>query len=156
MSAAYGRRHLLATERTCLLVLSRAYRNTATSALQVLTGIPPITRKLEREAANTQILRLGKTVPGIDIDPKGVATKVSKYKTDSYKEYFQVILHKDHTGELHVYTNGPKNEKGRVWAAIVVYHNQVEMHAWQERLSDNNSVYQTELYVIYIAINWII
>ena len=39
-------------------------------------GIPPITRKLEREEANTQILRLRKTLPGTDVDQKDVATKV--------------------------------------------------------------------------------
>ena len=110
-SAAHGRRHLLAMQITCLLELSRTYRNAATSTLQVLTGIPPITRKLVSEAANTQILRLGKTVPGIDIDRKevAIATKVSKYKTDSYTEYFHKILLKDYTGELQVYTGGSKN-----------------------------------------------
>ena len=67
-------------------------------------------------------------MPGIDIDPKEIAIKVSKYKTDSYTEYFHEILVKDYTGELQIYTDDSKNEEGRVGAAFVVYHNQVEMH----------------------------
>ena len=53
-------------------------------------------------------------MPGIGIDLREVATKVSKYKTDSYKEYFHEILLKDYTGELQIYTDGSKNEEGRV------------------------------------------
>ena len=96
-------------------------------------------------------------MPGIDIDRKevAIATKVSKYKTDSYTEYFHKILLKDYTGELQVYTDGSKNEEGRLGVAFVIYHIQVEIRTCQARLSDNNSVYHAELYAIYDAVNWI-
>ena len=48
-----------------------------------------------------QTLSLGKTVPGINVDPKEVATKVSKYTTDSYTERFHLEIMQ----ENYKYTN---------------------------------------------------
>lgn len=59
ITQSHGVCHLLAAQKKALLLISRTYKNTASSALQVLTGIPPLDLQLEAEAEFTLVTRLG-------------------------------------------------------------------------------------------------
>ncbi|GBM37341.1 hypothetical protein AVEN_40289-1 [Araneus ventricosus] len=50
-------------QRPFLLALTRTYRTTATSALQVILGIPPVYLQLQQEARVTAIRRLNISLP---------------------------------------------------------------------------------------------
>lgn len=58
ISKSHGLRLISSIQAQCLLLISRAYKKTATSALCVLTGIPPLHLQLKSIATSGRILRL--------------------------------------------------------------------------------------------------
>ncbi|GBL89665.1 hypothetical protein AVEN_104621-1 [Araneus ventricosus] len=57
------KRKLNTIQRPLLLVLTGAYRTTATSALQVILGIPPLYIQLQQEARISAIRKLNISLP---------------------------------------------------------------------------------------------
>ncbi|CAL1263674.1 unnamed protein product [Larinioides sclopetarius] len=87
-------RKLLTIQRKFLLTITRAYHTTATSSLQILTGIPPLNLSVEKEANFIKLSRFRKsiTISGNTIHPEefeeqkiGHEVHPAKFNLDSHK-----------------------------------------------------------------------
>lgn len=151
MWRSHGQRLLSSVQRSVLILISRAYRNTSTHALQVLLGLPPLDLQLEAESKFVNLTRLGVSIDNFcssDFD-----SKISKYNLPPFRESLRQCLCEDYSGEIVIYTDGSKMEEGTS-AAFCVYNENNLIDFWQTRLSSSNSVFQAELLAIKHAIIW--
>lgn len=153
MSRYHGARHLLAAQRKALLLISRAYKNTSSSALQVLTGIPPVDLQLEAEAEFARVSRLG--ISSTRLNAQLYATKVSKYKLPSTLQQIKTCSTQDFRGDIHIFTDGSKTIEGTA-SDFCAYKDQNLIHTWRARLDAGNSVFQAELLAIGEAVRWVL
>lgn len=134
-----------------MLLITRAYANTATAALQVLTGLVPLDLQLEAEAEFSGTARLGKSKN--IYNPSIYIPKCSKYQLSPLMEDINIITDEEFTGKIRIYTDGSKNEIGTGSAFCVFKENQ-QLFSWRDRLSRGNSVFQSELHAIHSALKW--
>ncbi|GBO00159.1 hypothetical protein AVEN_212418-1 [Araneus ventricosus] len=111
------KRKLNTIQRPFLLALTGAYRTTATSALQIILGIPPIYLQLQQEARVTAIRRLNISlpdtlttlVPGEDEkEETGWAAHTAECPSE---EQISLVDGGGITSGTRIYTDGSKTEK---------------------------------------------
>lgn len=143
-----GTRHLLAAQRKALLLISRAYRNASTAALQILTGLPPLDLQLETEYEFARVTRLGVSIPSY-FAPL-FSSKCSKYRLSSLLDPITVCRIQDFMDKTHIHTDGSKT-KSSTASAFCVFRKQ-HIYSWQMKLDPGNSVFQAELYATLRAV----
>lgn len=151
MWPSHGKKLLLSIQRSALLLITRAYAQTSTVALQVVTGLPPIDLQLGGEAEFSSTSRLG--VPVNDLDPILFSSKCNKNLIDPTKPLINIIDTANYSGSFRIYTDGSKTEKG-VGMAFCVFQGDQLVHSWSAGLGVDNSVFQAELQAIKSAIFW--
>lgn len=65
LQKSHGYRLVSSIQAQCLLMISRAYRKTATLALCTLTGIPPLVHQLRKDSIVGRVLCLGVLADGL-------------------------------------------------------------------------------------------
>ncbi|GBN02552.1 hypothetical protein AVEN_89519-1 [Araneus ventricosus] len=148
-------RKLDSIQRSFLLSISGAYRTTSTAALQVLLGLPPLALKLQQEAAITNLIRLRKPDPKLQLSPDNYEQPLSRRKT-----HRSLFLQKDQIslsdGGLYppseaIYTDGSKTEKGVGAAYCRISQNQI-IECWSGQLPSQATVFQAELLALSKAV----
>lgn len=151
MWKSHGIRHLQSAQRSALLLMTRAYRNTSTNALQILTGLPPIDLQLEMESVFARTTRLG--ISSDNHFSPLYFPKCSKNSLNPLFDGLQTIKITDYKGDIIIYTDGSKSDVG-TGAAFIVKRQDQFIHSWRARLSHQNSIFQAELCAIDKAIDW--
>lgn len=154
-------RRIDSIQRGCLLYILKAYSTSPTNALQVVTGLPPLRLFVEFEAkkgllcrnkTNIQLqngtfvghLQLQSNVTGWTEHPAISPTDV-QISTISSEDRITSV-----DDEISIYTDGSKTESG-VAAAFVIYKANDILFRWSCKLHNNNTVFQSELFAIYMA-----
>ena len=120
MLSSHGSQHLLSAQRQVMLLISRAYRNTSTVALQVLTGLPPLDLQLSKEAEFSRVIR-----HGISIERHSAPFyhyKNSKHIIPPTWEGISLIKLNEFQGDTIIFTDGSKSDSG-VGSAFCAYKN---------------------------------
>lgn len=153
LQKAHGLRLISSIQYQCLLLITRAYKKTATNALCVLTGLPPLHLQLELISSSGKTSRLGKSSG--DLDPIMFQCKQKSSQICPYKQYLNILddNQKEDVGTVQIYTDGSKLE-GNTGYAFCVFDQQTKIYEEKTHLQNNNSVYQAELLAIYDAIEW--
>ncbi|XP_035218788.1 uncharacterized protein LOC118192019 [Stegodyphus dumicola] len=155
-------RHLSSIQRQFMLNITRAYRTTATSALNILAGLVPLHISAEREAVLQQVKQLRQPatlyeetywprdyeIPanplefhpaqqsvGVRINLKGRPEDMNRYNT-------------------RIFTDGSKMDDN-VGCAYVMFQGQEQVAQWKGHLNKNNSVFQGEALAIQKAVQHI-
>ncbi|GBN54262.1 Retrovirus-related Pol polyprotein from type-1 retrotransposable element R1 [Araneus ventricosus] len=144
------RRKLNTIKRPFLLVLTGAYRTTATLALQVILEILPLYLQLRQEARLTAIRRLNISLPDtlttlipreVEKGETGWATHPAECPSE---EQISLVDDGGITSGTRIYMDGSKTEKG-VGAAFCVWSGQNIVCRWLAKLQHCNTVFQAEL-----------
>ena len=151
MSPSHGNRHILSIQRGIMLLLSRAYKNVSTDALQVLTGLAPLDIQMSLEAEYSAAIRHG--VSTANVFAPLYHYKISKHVLDPTWNGIHLCKIEDYKGLIQIYTDGSKSDEG-TGSAFCVLRANTEIHSWSARLSSENSVFQAELFAILNAIIW--
>ncbi|GBN06930.1 hypothetical protein AVEN_181215-1 [Araneus ventricosus] len=144
------KRKLNTIQRPFLLALTGAYITTATSALQVILGIPSLYLQLHQEARVTAIRRLNISLP--DTLTTLVPGEVEKGETGwaahpaecPSEEQISLVDGGGITSGTRIYTDASKTEKG-VGASFCVWSGQNVVCRWLAKLQYYNTIFQTEL-----------
>ncbi|XP_035215682.1 uncharacterized protein LOC118189218 [Stegodyphus dumicola] len=148
---------LLSIQRSQLLVISRAYRTSPTSALQAFTGLPPLDLVVERETAVIKATRLNKNTSlwGQSI----IHTDYEKYKS----RYLCHPAQFDLMDTIHInsdspaqndhalYTDVSKTKAGTGCGFCELDKGSI-IFSWKRRLNESNSVFQAELIALHATI----
>ncbi|GBM13651.1 hypothetical protein AVEN_229612-1 [Araneus ventricosus] len=137
-------------QRPSLPPLTGAYRTTATSALQVILGIPPLYLQLQQKARVTAIRRLSISLPDTLTTP--VPGEVEKGETGwaahpaecPTEEQISLVDGGGITSDTRIYTDGSKTEKG-VGASFCVWSEQNIVYRWLAKVQNYNRVFQALL-----------
>lgn len=154
-----ARDKLTSLHRPFLRQISRGYKTISTDALNVLTGIPPITIQLRYEFKRTCMLQLNdQTLINELAYATVIQQKVKAWTLHPAREtsHFQVNTELNtyaHSAGLSIFTDGSRTTTG-VAAAFCVTRRGEEVHQWSCRLGNNNTVFQAELYAIHQALEW--
>lgn len=154
LQKAHGLRELSAIQAQCLLLVSRAYKKTATIALCTLTEILPLHLKMEKIATQGAVLRLHRT--SNTYKPEDYQQKYIPTDIPPFIEYYK--WSDEHTPQipepqLEIYTDGSKMEEG-VGYAFCVFQDGNELFKLQKRLRPCDSVFQAEQLAILDALKW--
>ncbi|GBN10465.1 hypothetical protein AVEN_90710-1 [Araneus ventricosus] len=137
-------------QKPFLLALTGAYRATATSALQVILGIPPLYLQVQREARVTAIRRLDISLPDtlttlvpgeVEKGETGWAAHPAECPTE---EQIYLVDGGGITSGTRTYTDGSRTKKG-VGGEFCVWSEQNIVYRWLAKLQDYNTVFQAEL-----------
>lgn len=148
---SHGHRLLSSIQTNSFLLISGAYKKSATIALSVLTCSPPLTLKCFQSATQGRVLRLQESCENFkpcDYQRKGRASRICPYKNCFYWSYDS-----SHKTDIEIYTDGSRTEEGTAYA-YCVYENSLPIHSQQTILNSNNSIFQAELLAIADAIDW--
>lgn len=154
-----NRQKLTSLQRPFLLRFSRGYKTISTDALNVLTGIPPITVTLDYEFQRTRIIQLkDENLRSALFSQQTIQEKVFGWQLHPASEttHFQVNINKHSykpSPHTTLYTDGSSTETG-VAAAFCILEGSDVIHQWASRLGDNNTVFQAELFAILSALEW--
>ncbi|XP_035226462.1 uncharacterized protein LOC118198796 [Stegodyphus dumicola] len=154
------RRLLLSMQRLQLLFICKGYRTTSTTALQVLSGIPPLNLQAERESLIARVLKLGED--GVLWEQHHFAEDFEKHKPVTQGHPAETHLKKcilghyvtpkdNHTA---IFTDSSKTETG-TGSAFCVLKGNTAGYKWKRRLGIRNSVFQAELAALKAAINYV-
>lgn len=151
MWRSHGSRLLLSAQRKALLLISGAYANTSTEALQILLGIPPLDLQLEAESTLTRVVRLGVSVS--PFSAMDYVHKTSQYLSPRVPVDPVMNLASEFQGNTIIYTDGSKHDN-TTGAAYCVFRNDELFSTWQGQLRQHNSVFQAEGLAILRAVQW--
>ncbi|XP_035227157.1 uncharacterized protein LOC118199407 [Stegodyphus dumicola] len=151
------RRRLISLQRPFLLLITRAYRTTSSSALQVLSGVPPLDLSVERESMLANVLRLRHSFSlwGMTYNPSDYTHHYSTFIC-SPSEY-DLPLRISHNSsnlpstDFSIFTDGSRIDEG-TGCGLCVYSQQTLQFSWKRSLGPANSVYQSELFALRKAV----
>lgn len=161
---AHGFRKLSALQRSAVLSFINAYKTTSTDAVLVLSGIPPIHLQLQRLH---KIFKLKKTEETISINDIHYQNKTLEKSPPTHATNTTILTKNIHfpptknnyelkdNKEIKIFTDGSKQEDQTAYSYIVFEGKRV-IYSKNERLKNDNSVYQAELKAILEAITWTI
>lgn len=152
LQKSHGLRSLSSIQATLLLMITRAYKKTATAALCVLAGIMPLSIRLKQISTVGRVLRLG--IPVEDYSPFLFQVKSSSHQVVPYIEYMKWQDEFTLEPSLQIYTDGSKLERGTGYS-FCAYLNNMNIHQSQYQLHPENSIFQAELLAIKSAIEWV-
>ncbi|GBN09661.1 hypothetical protein AVEN_6505-1 [Araneus ventricosus] len=127
-------------QRPFLLNITGAYRTTPTAALQAITGIMLLEYKFEAEAKYTMLTRLRKAITdeGESLAPEDFEEKATgcTFHPADFLEESRIDTEEDlqAVGDLNIYTDGSKTDKGVSSAFCTINEGQELQHHWQGRL----------------------
>lgn len=148
----YGEKLISSIQYQCLLLISRAYKQTSTAALCTLTGIPPLNLQIKKTATEGRVLRLG--LPTENHNPSLYENKENTSHVTPYKEYLNILEEeKEDEADIQIYTDGSKLNNNTGYAYCVYKSNKL-IREDQTQLRSENTVYQAELLAIEEAITW--
>lgn len=150
-------------QRSPALRISRAYRTTSTAALQVISGLEPLSLVASREAAFYRYLR-GTAVPSLfnnqSIPPVGMDFNVQWNLHPAVQPiitWTKVSLSEDLQSQYSLFTDGSKNDTGSMYVgcSFIVFKNNIEYFSQSFSLPKYASIFQAEAVAILKAIHWI-
>lgn len=141
-------RKLNAMQRPFLLAICRAYRTTPNSAIQVLSGCPPLYLLAKKKY---EIYLRRSTSDNLD-SPIEVTSfpHPSEVETLDIQNFSTEI---EEENDYLCYTDGSKLD-GKVGLAIVLIRDNITFNTQEARLPDECSVFQAELQAIKQAVDW--
>ncbi|GIX89956.1 RNA-directed DNA polymerase from mobile element jockey [Caerostris extrusa] len=146
---------LSSIQRLFTLRITRAYRTSPSSALLILSGIPPLHLTVKKEAIITNVTRLGKNdkFGSTHFNTADYDTQISQWTEPPWLKPSTAIENHLHSSNLTIFTDGSKINN-QVGSAFVAYKTDKEIFNWQAKLDNKNSVYQAELLAIFKALQW--
>ncbi|GIY75060.1 non-ltr retrotransposon cats [Caerostris extrusa] len=144
-----------AQPRLFTLRITRAYRTSPSSALLILSGLPPLHLTVKKEAIITNVTRLGKNdkFGSTHFNTVDYDTQISQWTEPPWLKPSTALEHHLHSSNLTIFTDGSKINN-QVGSAFVAYKTDKEIFNWQAKLDNKNSVYQAELLAIFKALQW--
>ncbi|XP_023218013.1 uncharacterized protein LOC111620327 [Centruroides sculpturatus] len=154
----HPKRKLVSSQRRALLLITRAYKTTSNSSLQVLAKKPPIdTYRLSiLQKRRLRQLKWGGTVEitSCTINYNDIEWPSSFKETRSPGETSVCKFTSSENADIHVFTDGSRINDN-VGSSFVAYINNIEVHHQMYRLDSRCTVFQAELYAIGMAIDYI-
>ena len=151
MWPSHGNRHILSIQRNVMLLISRAWRNTSTNALQLLTGLPPLDLQIAAEAQYAGVIRHG--ISTEEFFAPLFHYKNSKHLIDPTWDGIPLTKLEAFKGNIFIFTDGSKTDN-HVGSAYCAFQDRTLLHEWEAQLGSENSVFQAELFAIKNAIIW--
>ncbi|XP_035215007.1 uncharacterized protein LOC118188623 [Stegodyphus dumicola] len=155
-------RSLQSIQRSFLLNISKAFRTTSTSALQVITGLLPLHLRTEQEGARQLLKLLNQQVTfyGEHYSPEDYERPYNRLRLHpaAYGLGVHVTLRESTQlpdGDYYIYTDGSKIEDN-TGCAFAVFHHGTLLHQWKAHLHGHNSVFQGEAFAIVNATKYIL
>ncbi|GIY00343.1 uncharacterized protein CEXT_145251 [Caerostris extrusa] len=146
---------LSSIQRLFTLRITRAYRTAPSSALLILSGLPPLHLTVKKEAIITNVTRLGKNdkFGSTHFNTIEYDTQISQWTEPPWSKPSTTLENHLPSSNITIYTDGSKinNQMG---SAFVAYKTEKEIFNWQGKLNNKNSVYQAELLAIFKALQW--
>lgn len=135
-----------------LRVICRAYKKTSHTALSTITGIPPINLKLNEEAKTQQLFQLKSPIKlkDTEITPDNYEQDYNIWFFPPFITFNDFINPNNFLPLINIYTDGSKTDLG-VASAYCIFINNSQTDSWSKKLSKHNSIFQAELYAIYMA-----
>ncbi|GBM11335.1 hypothetical protein AVEN_13571-1 [Araneus ventricosus] len=141
-------------QRVFLIKLLRPYRTTATQALNVLSGIPPLHITAKMEYLRFQIWTCRS---------RGLDGVIDLFKLDKFEKLSEIPLNtrvlelRDKVQDSHfeVYTDGSKVDGG-VGFSVCILHGEIQHKIICKKLEPQNTVFQAELAALGEAVDWAI
>ncbi|GBO39300.1 hypothetical protein AVEN_17203-1 [Araneus ventricosus] len=139
-------------QRVFLIKLLRPYRTTATQALSILSGIPPLHVTAKMEYLRFQIWTCRS---------KGLDGVIDLFKLDKFEKLTEFPLNtrvlelRDKVQDSHfeVYTDGSKVD-GDVGFSVCILHGEIQHKIICKKLQLQNTVFQAELAALGEAVDW--
>lgn len=161
---AIGLKKLSSIQRSAVLSFVNAYKRISTDALLTLIGIPPILLQLQKLE---KIFKIKKTKDILEINNEqylniNLETNPPTFLTNTSESINNLLFPQtnnryklQNNKEIKIFSDGSRQE-GKTAYSFVVFKGKQEIYNKKERLSNNNSVYQAELYAISQSISWTI
>ncbi|XP_035232581.1 uncharacterized protein LOC118204360 [Stegodyphus dumicola] len=151
------RRRLISLQRPFLLLITRAFRTTSSSALQVLSGVPPLDLSVERESMLANVLRLRNSFSlwNRTYSPSDYMHHYSSFICSPSE--FDLPLRISHNSsnipstDFSIFTDGSRIDGG-TGCGLCVYSQQTLQFSWKRSLGPVNSVFQSELLALRKAV----
>lgn len=143
--------------RPILIGITRSYQTVSTPALYILAGVMPLDLQAIQDASRFLIktARERVQIDGVDFDPEDYEKSVDIGKIHPAKRTTIPFDSVKPTGEgFEAFTDGSGLD-GRKSAGLVVLRNGQICFKAGERLRDGNSVFQSELAAIEMALEWV-
>lgn len=161
---SHGYRKLSALQRSAVLSFVNAYKSTSTDAVLVLSGIPPIHLQLQKL---NNIFKIKKTKEAIIINSTQYQTNSLEITPPTFLTNTTIPINNIHfpptqnsyelknNKDFKIFTDGSKLDEHTAYS-FIVFEGQHEIFRKNERLKNDNSVYQAELQALLEAIIWTI
>ncbi|GBL97705.1 hypothetical protein AVEN_248654-1 [Araneus ventricosus] len=141
-------------QRVFLIKLLRPYRTTATQALNVLSGIPPLHITAKMEYLKFQIWTCRS---------RGLDGVIDLFKLEKFEKLSKIPLNtrvlelrdKVHGSHFEMYTDGSKVD-GCVGFSVCILHGEIQHKIICKKLEPQNTVFQAELAALGEAVDWAI
>ncbi|GBN26118.1 hypothetical protein AVEN_217409-1 [Araneus ventricosus] len=148
------RKKLDSIQRLYLLYITRAYRTTATAALQEVTGLQPLHLQIQQEATYARVARArySSNFFTLIFNPTDYESKSSgiHIQPPNFLLRNQISTAENHrgSGTKTIYADGSKTDEG----TYCILENYGIIASWQGKLDHSNSVFQAEILAIKLAI----
>ena len=131
-------RKLAAIQRSFLLTIHKTYKTTPNTAIQVLSGCPPLHLSVKMRFDYHELKN-----NTINLD---LPTNVGEQNHPKIVVPIPLINWENHnkSSNFECYTDGSKMNS-KVGASVVIYKKEVELKTWNARLPDDCTVFQAEL-----------
>lgn len=150
----YKKEKLDSIQRGFLLYITKAYCTTPTNALQVITGLPPLSLWIEFEHKTGLLTRMRRDVDNIHhTQMVQRPTGWTAHPATNIPESQITLYHNKIPTKVEVYTDGSKTDEGTAAAYTMRTTDGSPATQWAQKLNPEATVFQAEMYALFEAIN---
>ncbi|XP_023210790.1 uncharacterized protein LOC111613678 [Centruroides sculpturatus] len=150
----HPKRKLISSQRRALLLISKAYRTTSNTCLQIITRKPPLDliitqrQKLYRIKRGDNMITTTREITYQDVEwPSQISNTLPPWNT-----IFDKGIHAN-GDTLQIYTDGSKHDNC-VGCSYVLYEDNMEIKHCKFRLQSDCNIFQAEMWAIKMAIDY--